>query len=265
MKETSDGAEQSIVIVQLSVTRAELQATQEQLVALEEKYDSYKVQAENDLSALKESSAQEVLSLGNVLSESKEKSKVMRSQLDGLGAAVESATSALRLSESTLEDRDKALSEAQAAQQLYEERNVASEMQCATLKADNIQLQLLLEQSVHKLEEVRGQLSCMDMSRDEFTANTDQIESEIEAVNREISIVSETHAATLQIKSLHSEVNVKTALNERLKEQVAALTAELLEEKRRAADTKVRCSVVEWSGVEWSGVECGVVWCGVVE
>ena len=61
------------MIVQLSVTRAELQATQEQLVALEEKYDSYKVQAENDLSALKESSAQEVLSLGNVLSESKEK------------------------------------------------------------------------------------------------------------------------------------------------------------------------------------------------
>ena len=223
------------MIVQLDVTRAELQATQEQLVALVKKYDAYTVQSQNDLLALKESSYEELLVLGNVLTESKEKSKVMKNQLDGLGAAVESATSALRLSESTLEDRDKALSEAQAAQQSYEERIVASEMQCATLKAENIQLQLLLEQSVHELEEVRGQLLNMDMSRDEFTANTAQIE----AVNREISIVSETHAATLQIKSLHSEVNVKTALNDRLKEQVAALTAELLEEKRRAADTKV--------------------------
>lgn len=235
MKETGDSAEQSSVIVQLDVTRAELQATQEQLVALVKKYDAYTVQSQNDLLALKESSYEELLVLGNVLTESKEKSKVMKNQLDGLGAAVESATSALRLSESTLEDRDKALSEAQAAQQSYEERIVASEMQCATLKAENIQLQLLLEQSVHELEEVRGQLLNMDMSRDEFTANTAQIE----AVNREISIVSETHAATLQIKSLHSEVNVKTALNDRLKEQVAALTAELLEEKRRAADTKV--------------------------
>lgn len=243
-KVTSDSAEQSSVTVQLDVTRAELQATQEQLVALERKYDAYTVQAENDLLALKESSSEELLFLGNVLSESKEKSKVMRSQLDGLGAAVESATTALRLSESTLEDRDKALSEAQAAQQLYEERIVASEMQYATFKAENIQLQLLLEQSVHELEEVRGQLFNMDMSRDEFTANKAQIDSEIEAVNREISIVSETHAATLQIKSLHSEVSVRTALNDRLKEQVAGLTAELLEEKRRAADTKVWCSVV---------------------
>jgi hypothetical protein len=260
LKETSDSAEQSIVTVQLDVTRAELQATQEQLVALEKKYDTYTAQAENDFLALKESSSEELSFLGNVLSESKEKSKVMRSQLDGLGAAVESATRALRLSESTLEDRDKALSEAQAAQQLYEERNVASEEQCATLRAENLQLQLLLEQRVHELEEVRGQLLNMDISRDEFTANTAQIDSEIEAVNREISIVSETHAATLKIKSLHSEVNMKTALNDRLKEQVAALTAELIEEKRRAADTKVWCCVVECGGVEWS-----VVWCSVVQ
>jgi chromosome segregation ATPase len=244
LKDTSDSAEQSSATVQLDVTRAELQAAQEQLVALQKKYDAYTAQADSDLLALKESSEEELLFLGNVLSESKEKSKVMRSQLDGLGAAVESATTALRLSESTLEDRDKALSEAQAAQQLYEERIVASEMQSATLKAENIKLQLLLEQSVHELEEVRGQLFNMDMSRDEFTANKAQIDSEIEAVNREISIVSETHAATLQIKSLHSEVNVKSALNDRLKEQVAALTAELLEEKRRAADTKVWWSVV---------------------
>jgi chromosome segregation ATPase len=244
LKATGDSAEQSSVTVQLDVTRAELQATQEQLVALEKTYDAYAVQAENDLLALKESSSEELLFLRNVLSESKEKSKVMRSQLDGLGAAVESATTALRLSESTLEDRDKALSEAQAAQQMYEERNAASEMQCATLKSENIQLQLLLEQSVHELEEVRGQLFNMDMSRDEFTANKAQIDSEIEAVNREISIVSETHVATLQIKALHSEVTVKTALNDRLREQVAALTAELLEEKGRAADIKVRCSVV---------------------
>jgi chromosome segregation ATPase len=244
LKDTSDSAEQSSATVQLDVTRAELQAAQEQLVALQKKYDAYTAQADSDLLALKESSEEELLFLGNVLSESNEKSKVMRSQLDGLGAAVESATTALRLSESTLEDRDKALSEAQAAQQLYEERIVASEMQSATLKAENIKLQLLLEQSVHELEEVRGQLFNMDMSRDEFTANKAQIDSEIEAVNREISIVSETHAATLQIKSLHSEVNVKSALNDRLKEQVAALTAELLEEKRRAADTKVWWSVV---------------------
>ena len=244
MKEASDSAEQSSVTVQLDVTRAELQAAQEQLVALERKYDAYTVQAENDLLALKESSSEDLLFLGNVLSESEEKSKLMRSQLDGLGAAVESATTALRLSESTLEDRDKALSEAQAAQQLYEERNAESEMQFASLKAENSQLQLLLEQSVHELEEVRGQLFNMNMSRDEFTANKAQIDSEIEAVNREISIVSETHAATLQIKALHSEVNVRTALNDRLKEQVAGLTAELLEEKRRAADSKVWWGVV---------------------
>ena len=149
MKETSDSAEQSSVTVQLDVTRAELQTTQEQLVALERKFDAYTVQAENDRLALKESSSEELLFLGNVLSESKEKAKVMRSQLDGLGSAVESATTALRLSESTLEDRDKALSEAQAAQQLYEERNAESEMQFASLKAENSQLQLLLEQSVH--------------------------------------------------------------------------------------------------------------------
>ena len=253
----NDNVELSILTLQLDAVRAELQSTRDELVILEEKYVSHTEQAENDLLALKESSAQELLFLGNVLSESKEKSKVMRGQLDGLGVAIEAATSALKLSESTLEDRDRALSDAQAGQQLYEAMSVTSEAQCASLRSENLQLQLLLEQSIHDLEKVREQISNMDMYRDKDTAIASQKCDEKEVVDRDVSITSAPAihaAASLQVKNSHVEGDVKTALIDRLEERLAVITAELQDEKKRVAETKVRCGVLMWRCVVWCSV-----------
>ena len=251
--------------LQLDAAKLELQSTEEKLSILGEEYATHREQLENDLLTLKESSAQELSFLGNVLQESKEKSKVMKSQLDGLGAAIESATSALKLSESTLEDRDRALGDAQAAQQLYEVINITAEKQCAALKSENHQLQLLLEQSIHELEEVRGQLSNinfimdtdMDKCGDEDIADVAQNSIEMnETIDKDISITSATapssafasaySADTAEIKNLHSEVDKKAALNDRYEIQISGLIIELQDEKNRAAATKVRCDATPY-------------------
>ena len=249
--------------LQLDAAKLELQSREEKLSILGEEYATHREQLENDLLVLKESSAQELLFLGNVLQESKEKSKIMRSQLDGLGAAIESATSALKLSESTLQDRDRALGDAQAAQQLYEVINVTAEKQCAALKNENHQLQLLLEQSIQELEEVRGQLSNinfnmdtdMNKCRDEDAADAAERDIEMnETIDKDISITSasapssaSTSAfafsaddAAVEIKNLHSEVDKKAAVNDRLEIQISGLIVELQDEKKRAAATKVQ-------------------------
>lgn len=260
----NDDIELKSMALQLDAARLELQSTEEKLSILGEEYATHREQLENDLLTLKESSAQELLFLENVLQESKEKSKIMRSQLDGLGAAIESATSALKLSESTLEDRDRALGDAQAAQQLYEVIKVTAEKQCAALKNENLQLQLLLEQSIQELEEVRGQLTNihfnmdLDMNKCKDGDAADVEENSIEMnenVDKDISITSASapsfapastsafsaDAAAVEIKELHSEVDKKAAVNDRLEVQISALIIELQDEKKRAAATKVQC------------------------
>lgn len=262
----NDDIELKSMALQLDAAKSELQSTEEKLSILGEEYATYREQQENDLLTLKESSAQELLFLGNVLQESKEKSKVMRSQLDGLGAAIASATSALKLSESALEDRDRALSDAQAAQQLYEVMNATVEKQCAALKSENHQLQLLLEQSIHELEEVRGQLSninfnmdtdmdkCGDEDATDVALKSDEMN---ETVDRDISITSaffapssasapalSADAAAVEIKNLHSEVDKKAALNDRLEVQISGLIIELQDEKKRATASKVQCDAI---------------------